>query len=304
MDTVSIIIPAYNKAELTARTVNSILKQTYPNIEIIVVDDGSTDSTRPKMAEFGGQIRYIYKKNGGACSARNVGICESQGDYIGLLDCDDLYAPQKVEKCIQYLKRFPQYGFVHTAAHFIDQDDKVVGTYSHPRSRKEGWISDRLIMGNFVCNSTIFARKMCFDRVGLFDETFFMPADWDMWIRLAEKYQAGYLNEPLTYYRVTDNYILKRIEKCQEEEEIVLNKFFDRNKCPKAISANKVYSNFHYRFAQCYFLQGNDERLKKEMILCLEKNPMNIKALLSCAYYFLARNSLKKQLEKRIFRMS
>src|ERR1051325_3457562 len=91
---VSVIIPAYNKAEYTRRTVESVLAQTYPNIEIIVVDDGSKDQTSQVMAEYGDRITYIQKSNGGACSARNEGIRHAKGEFLTLLDCDDLYGPE------------------------------------------------------------------------------------------------------------------------------------------------------------------------------------------------------------------
>ncbi len=89
MKKVSVIVPAYNKAELTVRTVNSILDQDYKNIEVIVVDDGSTDDTRTKLQFFGNKIKYLYKENGGACSARNLGIKEASGDYIAFIDCSN-----------------------------------------------------------------------------------------------------------------------------------------------------------------------------------------------------------------------
>ena len=98
MKKVSVIVPAYNKAEYTQKTIESILAQTYPEIEIIVVDDGSTDNTRQALEKFQGRIDYVYKPNGGACSARNFGFKKSAGDYIGFLDCDDLYAKKKNRK--------------------------------------------------------------------------------------------------------------------------------------------------------------------------------------------------------------
>lgn len=91
MKKVSVIIPAYNKADLTVKTVQSVLSQTYVNIEIIVVDDGSTDNTREKLSVYATKIKYFYKNNGGACSARNAGIRLANGRYIAFIDCDDLY---------------------------------------------------------------------------------------------------------------------------------------------------------------------------------------------------------------------
>ena len=97
----------------------------------------------------------------------------------------------------------------------------------YPKSRFQGWISTRLIFGNYICNSTILARAQAGQEAGFFDESIFIPADWDMWLRLSEKYQVGYINEPLTNYRVSDNTILKSLAQSQKEERVVLNKYFD-----------------------------------------------------------------------------
>ena len=107
MKKVSVIIPAYNKADLTVKTVQSVLSQTYVNIEIIVVDDGSTDDTKEKLLVFGDKINYIYKQNGGACSARNVGINCATGEYLALIDCDDIFYPDKISKSVECLEEKP-----------------------------------------------------------------------------------------------------------------------------------------------------------------------------------------------------
>ncbi len=304
MEKVSIIIPAYNKAELTVKTVKSVLNQTYPHTEIIVVDDGSVDQTQKYLSEFKNRIQYVYKTNGGACSARNLGIRLAQGEFIGFLDCDDLYLENKVELCVDFLKRNPDYGFVHTAAFFIDREEKIVGFYFHPKSQKQGWIADRLILGNYICNSTVIVRKSCLQEVGFLDESIFMPADWDLWLRLAEKFKVGYINKPLTKYRITDNYTFKRIEECQEEEKIVLNKFFFRNQNSSSLYKNRVFSYFHLRYAQCYFIQDKHQRFKEEFWQTLKMYPLNVKALAHLLYYCLAKENLKSNLRKRILRYS
>ncbi|MCA9408093.1 MAG: glycosyltransferase [Candidatus Omnitrophica bacterium] len=304
MEKVSIIIPAYNKAELTIRTIESVLKQTYKNIEIIVIDDGSTDHTQQALAVYEGKIRYIYKDNGGACSARNLGIKLATGEFIGILDCDDLYCERKIELSMKYLTDHPEFDIVHTAAYFIDGEDKIIGQYSHPKSRKQGVIANRLIMGNFICNSTVIIRKKCFDEVGVFDETFFTPADWDMWIRLAEKFKVGYLDIPLSKYRVTDNYIFSKLELSREEEFKVIKKFVERNPMSRGLLKHRALSNLHLRYAQCYLLKDNVQQLKLDFILSLKENPFNMKALLFLCGYIFNRTQLRAILEKRILRYS
>ena len=302
MKKVSVIIPAYNKADLTVKTVESVLKQTYQNIEIIVIDDGSCDHTKKALTGFGDRIRYVCKPNGGACGARNMGIKISTGDYVAFLDCDDLYEPNKIELSVNYLERNPHFGFVHTSSYFINEEDKIVGYYSHQKSKKQGWIAQRLILGNFVCNSTVVVRQSCLVKAGFFDETIFTPADWDLWMRLAEIAQVGFINLPLTLYRITDNYVFNRLEQAQREEEIVIEKFFNRNPTLGMSLWKMASSNLHLRYSECYFLKNNYPLLKKEFISAMSINPLNFKAIVLLVYFLLSRRGLKSLLSKKILR--
>ena len=138
---VSVIIPAYNKADLTIKTVQSVLSQTYENIEIIVVDDGSTDDTKNKLKLFGDRIHYIYKQNGGVCSARNVGIKQATGEYIALIDCDDIFYPEKIAKSVKCLEKKSDHGFVYTDAYFINRDDNIISKHQILNRPASGWIA-------------------------------------------------------------------------------------------------------------------------------------------------------------------
>lgn len=123
MPKVSVIIPAYNMAWYTLETVESVLKQTFRDYEIIVVDDGSADNTKDLLHPYieSYRITYIYKENGGASSARNVWIRASQGEYVALLDCDDLWLPEKLEFCVNVLDNKPEVGLVYTFFYRIDR---------------------------------------------------------------------------------------------------------------------------------------------------------------------------------------
>ncbi len=300
MKKVSVIIPAYNKAEYTRRTVDSVLAQTYPNIEIIVVDDGSKDRTAGVMAEYGSRINYFFKANGGACSARNEGILRAKGEYVTFLDCDDLYCPQKVARCVDYLEKNLRFGFVYSAVYFIDEKDSIVGLYDHPRSR-EGLIASRLILGNFICNSTVVVKKDILHRAGFFDETIFTPADWDMWLRLSRIAEAGYIRDPLIKYRVTDNYTFNRLEQARREEIVVLEKFF-KTSPQDILLKNKAFSNFYMRFAQCAFIKDEMSGFWADGKASLKSCPWNARTYLMMMAALAAPGWLKKELEKKILR--
>jgi len=297
---VSVIIPAYNMADLTAKTVESVLSQTYSNLDIIIVDDGSTDHTKERMAEFGDRIQYILKENGGACSARNLGIRHSKGDFIALLDCDDIYNSKKIEKSVDFLNKHMDYGYVHTNAIYIDEEDNVVRERGNAKSRVTGWIKDKLILSNFVCNSTVVLRKNCLDKSGVFDEKLFPPADWDLWLRLSEHYKVGYIDEPLTKYRIVSQGCLGDLERTREECLIVLGRFFERNKKIGVFIKMRAYSNYHLSMAECYLLKQNRTRMKEEFVKAVESFPLNLKAMAILFYYLFAQKSLIRRLRKMI----
>ncbi len=300
MSKVSVIVPAFNKAEYTRRTIESVLAQTYPDIEIIVVDDGSTDGTAALLAGYGRRINYILKANGGACSARNEGIRRARGEYVAFLDCDDLYCTDKVQRCVDHLERNPGFGFVYTAVYFIDEADKTVGLYDHPKSR-EGWIASHLILGNFICNSTVLVKRSVLQKAGFFDEKIFTPADWDMWLRLSEVAQAGYLREPLTKYRVTDNYTFNRLDLARPEEAYVLEKFFDGHPSQGYLK-QRAFSNYHLRFSYCAYIKNDLSGFWSECRMSLKLLPWNMKTLAVSLLAVIMPQWLKRILEKKILR--
>ena len=289
MKKVSVIIPAYNKAELTVKTVESVLGQTYNNIEIVVVDDGSTDDTRQSLLPYSHKIKYIYKENGGACRARNMGIRSATGEYVALLDCDDIYLPKKIEKCVDYLERKLDIGFVYTPACFIDANGARIKRYPRFARRSSGYIARKLLRKNFICNSTVVVRRGCFKKAGYFDESIFTSADWDMWLRLSEYYKAGYIDEPLTLYRSSDSYILNNLERTKKECFVVLEKAFKRN---NILRKNVFLSNVYFQQALGYLRIGDVARAKREIILALKENTFSLQAWVLLMLVILLRGKL------------
>ena len=192
---VSVVIPAYNKADFTVEAINSVLAQDYDNIEIIVVDDGSTDDTVGHLQCFfllDKDFNYMHQENKGVSAARNAGIKAATGEYIALLDCDDKYIPSKITVSIDEMKR-QKVDMIHNSAVLIDKDSKRVG-FRRPRRGD-------LLYRNHIINNVV-VKKEVFDKVGLFDEGLFICADWDMWLRIEEHFKIGYIDFPLTEYRV------------------------------------------------------------------------------------------------------
>lgn len=304
MKTVSVIIPAYNKAELTVRTVRSVLDQTYSQIEILVVDDGSKDNTAEKLEPFSKEITYIYKENGGACSARNRGIEEAAGDYIALIDCDDIYYPEKIEKSVKCLEKDPSLGFVHTPIKLIDDTDNEIGFTSYPADKVQGSIAHQLIVDNLVNNSTTVIKKKVFEKVGYFDESIFIPADWDMWLRISEHFAVGYVDEALTGYRITENYTKSHLEVNEREQRYVLRKAYERQNIDISGKLKKrCEANLSYRMGKLYGSVGEMDRAQhffREAVLNDFQDPRLV------YHFFMAKvfpRVLERDLKKR-YKMS
>lgn len=220
---VSVIVPAYNNADYTVETVESILQQTYTDFELLVVDDGSTDHTRAALEHYGDRLQYIYKENGGACSARNMGVEIARGEYIACLDCDDLWMEDKLELSVAALDCNPDAGFVFTGCRLIDAEGIDIDEIQNLCS-VDGDIFTNIILGGATPSPTVVMRKSHLERVGLFDENIFIPADLDLWLRLANWSAVCRVEKALSRYRVASNFTLRNIKLSIEEHLYVLEK--------------------------------------------------------------------------------
>lgn len=220
---VSVIIPSYNMERFTPLTVESVLAQDYLNIEIIVVDDGSTDGSVAALTRFGDRIRVLEQKNAGACAARNRGLAECKGDFVAFLDCDDLWETHKLSRCVEALMAEPSAVMVHSHAYWIDADGKVFGPPSF-EPRPVGKIFLELARLNHVMNSTPLCRTAAVRAVGGWDEAIFTTADWELWLRLAHRGSISFLPEVLARTRVVSFYNARNINKTRREWVYVLDK--------------------------------------------------------------------------------
>jgi GT2 family glycosyltransferase len=180
---VSVIIPTHNRGLLLEKAIRSVLAQTYPHREIIVVDDGSTDDTRSRVQAYVPSVRYIYQPNQGAAAARNTGIAHGRGEYVAFLDDDDLWLPRKLELQAKLLVENPRVGLVYTWRLLTDLEGHVLPQIQRPMHR--GNVLGELLLGCFVVPSVVMVRREWLDRVGLFDTGLRTGEDWDLWLRLA-----------------------------------------------------------------------------------------------------------------------
>jgi glycosyltransferase involved in cell wall biosynthesis len=201
---VSVIIPCFNREEYIATTIDSVLSQTWPNIELIVVDDGCIDGSRAILESYGNRIiiyEHAGRTNKGQSAAINLGLGNCRGKYIAILDSDDLFAPEKIEKQVKYLEDNPEIGMVYANGKAIDENGKELFSLHskghQPPSGPESVLENctfNLPSNSLVCRSV-------YDNAGLFDETLRSAQDHDMAIRICEVAKVGYIDEYLWFYR-------------------------------------------------------------------------------------------------------
>ncbi|HZU38639.1 MAG TPA: glycosyltransferase [Gemmataceae bacterium] len=221
---VSVVIPTYNYARFVTEAVESALAQTYPNIEIIVVDDGSTDDTRERLDRYRGRLRYIYQPNQGLSSARNTGIAHAKGEWVALLDSDDIWHPQKLEIQMRRAAEAPEVGLIasgHTS-HRHDLD-KLQPDLDAPLTAVS--LEDLALRCRFG-PSGVVARRICFDRVGLFDTSLRSAEDRDMWVRIASQFPVAKVASPLWWYRNHPGCMRHVADRMEHNELRVLEKAF------------------------------------------------------------------------------
>jgi glycosyltransferase involved in cell wall biosynthesis len=227
MPKVSIVIPAYNAMKYLPETVESVFQQTFNDYEVIIVNDGSQDNIESWFAELNHpKARLITQKNQGLSGARNTGIINSQGEYVALLDADDLWVPTKLEKQVKLLDQSTEAGLIYTWMALIDEKGLPTGRLFS--AEDEGRIWEKLLEFNVVgCGSVPLIRRSCFDKVGLFDRNLrSYVEDWDLWLRMAPYYDFKVVKEPLVFYRQLSSSASKNWEAMAVSYQIVLDKNF------------------------------------------------------------------------------
>ncbi len=211
MPRVSIVLTCYNHLGHLKTAMGCIKSQTFTDYEIVALDDGSSDGTREWLSETHTNepdlpLRLVFnEKNLGTYGTLNKGIEVSTGELIAVFNDDDVWAPEKLEKQVALMDSHPEIGLVHTAGYFIDDDGNEIKEnplgFDWPRTGT-GDVLQELIPHNKIIASSALVRRECFEKVGEFNTDYFGSGDWEMWLRIAEEYHVGHIDEPLTLYRV------------------------------------------------------------------------------------------------------
>ena len=258
MPAVSVIIPAYNQARYLDEAIRSVLAQTCPDLEIVVVDDGSTDNT-PEVAQqhTDPRLRYIRQENQGLSAARNTGIRHARARYLTYLDSDDLFMPAKLSLLMAEIERSPAAGLVAGQAIPIDDAGNKIGhIFDQPLPDDP----EMLLLGNPLHVGSILLRREWQERVGFFDTALRSYEDWDMWLRLA---RAGCpmrsIAQPVSLYRFHSAQMTRHGAQMTNASFAVLDKVYRDDDLPHAWRAlrSRAYSRANLRAAAQDYLAAN-----------------------------------------------
>jgi len=208
---VSVIVPAYNCERYIGEALRSALNQDYPNKEIIVINDGSTDGTASVLAAFGGNVTVVDQPNSGAAVARNAALQLASGKYVAFLDSDDLWLPSKLRVQVTYLEKHPDIGMVYSA--WREWRPDTDGTFRLPNLHDEarefelddansGWLYNKLLLDCVVHTTTVLLRADVAARVGQFDASLRRGQDYDYWLRVSRLTPIHKLRNVFSLYRI------------------------------------------------------------------------------------------------------
>ena len=220
---VSVIIPTYNTARYVQESIDSVLEQDYPSIQLIVIDDGSTDETVDIIRRYDERVILLTQQNQGAAVARNTGLAAAEGEYIAFLDSDDVWLPGKLSAQVAYLDTHPDIGMVYSCWQTWQPDD--TGQFPPaetfvPKHQNQtpigiiaegsGWLYNRLLFGSLLHTITVMARRSLIHEVGDFDVTLKRGQDYDYWIRASRVTEIHQLDRVFALYRLHGEGCIKK----------------------------------------------------------------------------------------------
>jgi glycosyltransferase involved in cell wall biosynthesis len=309
---VSVILTTYNGATrgYLNTAIESVLSQSFQDFELLIIDDGSSDRTADECKQYmgNGRVTYIFQDNKGLAGARNTGIELSSGKYICLLDDDDVWKPEKLQRQLEFsqnrLSGVDNWGLIFTWLELIDERANVVSYRGH---HQEGWIFRELLFENTIdAPSSVLIKREVFDRVGFFDKQFGRCADWDMWLRVSKEYRIFPTKEYLVQYREHAQSMSANVEAFLEEEKAVLKKAL--SEVPAEINPSEVYASCYLNRSVCYYAADDFQQFRHMFLkgMKISSKPVRLEHILLFALSLCGRPSvhlarrIKRYVQKQI----
>jgi glycosyltransferase involved in cell wall biosynthesis len=272
---ISIILPTYNRAHCVTRAIDSAIYQTYKNIELIVVDDGSTDNTEEVLKKYTDKVVYIKQGNAGASAARNTGISKAKGEYVAFIDSDDVWLSNKLEKQVLCFDKNPEISLVFTNVTIINEDgskSKKPEKINHIKD--DIYDIDMVFQDPYFGLPTVIIKKNIMLETGLFDETLKTAEDLDLFLRVSLDTKVAYLHEKLVDVYITEG-SLSADEGSYEDNLRVINRFVEENN-EKLLShnckINNVLFNINYDYAESLLWYGKSKQARDRLQIAHQYN--------------------------------
>jgi glycosyltransferase involved in cell wall biosynthesis len=261
MPLVSVVIPVFNGEKTIRETIESVLNQTLTDFELVVINDGSQDGTLDIVERIpDSRIQVFSYPNAGQSTSRNRGIEIAKGDYISFIDADDLWTPDKLEAQLQALQANPKAGVAYSWTDWIDESSQLLGKGSY--NTEQGEVFTKLLLNDFVANgSNVLIRRQALTEVGGFDPSVTPAEDWDLWLRLAARYEFVAVRSPQILYRISPNSASFNVWKMEASSLQVIDKAFAV--APESLQSLKPQClGNRYKYLTFKAIEGYPERSK------------------------------------------
>ncbi len=261
MPLISVIIPVYNGEKTIKNTIDSVLNQTFTDFELIVVNDGSQDSTLAVLNEIqNARIRVFSFPNSGVSASRNRGLAEAEGEFISFLDADDLWTPDKLESQLKALEKNPQAAVAYSWSDWIDESGQFLRAGGHITVNGKAY--EKLLLRDFVeSGSNPLIRRKALEEVGTFDESLAFAEDWDLWLRLAARYEYVAVPSPQILYRISPESASFNVWKMEAGSLNVIERHFAQ--APESLQhLKREILGSRYKYLMFKAIEGNLERKK------------------------------------------
>ncbi len=275
MPKVSVIIPAYNSEKYIARTIQSVLAQSFTDYEIIVIDDGSTDNTKEIIAQFGNRVQYLAQQNKGPSVARNLGIEKSSGQYLAFLDHDDVFLKDKLLIQSRVLDNEPDVGLVTGWLKFIDDEGTPLSNQMSP-SNDYFTLRDFLNTDPILTPSLPMVRRSVLDQIGVFDTEFWYTSDYEMWVRIAAHgWKVKCVQDFILNYRIHPRNLSKSMDLMYQGSFAILDKVYALSNLPADVIAMKanIYAKNHVGFGLNACFLNNTKAATEHFEKAIQYNP-------------------------------
>lgn len=287
---VSVILPTYNRADILGRSISSVLDQTFHDLELIVVDDASTDNTKEVVESFeDNRIHYItHNINKGAASAMNTGINDSNGCFVSIQNSDDFWLPEKIENEVNAFARSDsKIGVVYSKLCQV-QNNRRVYVPGFKVKKKEGNIHDELLNGNFITGLSLI-RKECFEKVGLYDENLPGLEDWELYIRISKYYDFRYIDKTLIIAELSQDSLSVKPSIFINSTKMILKKH------NKKFKENSIAAGLNYGFIGSWLcLDGQLREGRTYFIKAMKLYPYHLEFYFALLISFFGKKMYKE----------